>query len=508
MIRWLEPQSALSDSDVRRGMRLLLAEGIFVQTMFALTTGAFLVGFALMLGASHKVIGILAAIGPLSQVLQVPTVYLVERTRRRKLLLVGAAVLSRMVWLFIAALPWLVPRAYALPIFVAALGVHWGVGAVGGCAFNSWLRDFIPQERSASFFARRFALMIAISAVLSLAGGYGIDLWKAHFEQEAGAYGILFVCAAACGLGSVVLLARTPEPQMPSVQPMGLAETLREPLRDVNYRKLLVFLGWWSFAVNLAAPFFAVYLLERLKLSMSWVLGLTVLSQMVNVLFFRVWGSLADRFSNKSVLAASGSLFIFSFLLWPFTTLPETYIMTIPLLVAIHVLAGVSTAGVTLSAWNLALKSAPYGKGASYLAVNALVSGVAASVSPVLAGVLADWFASEELTLTLRLASSAGRHGELLVPTVDLRGLDFLFLIAFGLGLYSLHRLLAVREEGEVREAVVRQALLMEMVRSLRQISTVAGVREVLVFPYALFRRLRQQRNGTADGATQEPSCG
>jgi len=40
-------------------------------------------------------------------------------------------------------------------------------------------------------------------------------------------------------------------------------------------------------------------------MDMSWVIGLTVLSQAVNVLFFQFWGRLADRFSHKAVLAVS-----------------------------------------------------------------------------------------------------------------------------------------------------------------------------------------------------------
>jgi len=507
MFTWLHPRENLDAPDVQRGLRVLLVEGVFVQTMFALTTGAFLVGFALLLGAPNKVIGLLAAIGPLSQTLQVPAVYLVERTKRRKALMVGTAVASRMMWLLIAILPWVVPLSHIIPLFLIALCLHWGLGAVGGCAFNSWLRDLVPQKQTSSFFARRFALAIAAGAILSLAGGYGVDLWKAHLGSQAGIYSILFAVGACCGLVSAVLLALTPEPRMPPGPPSGLLHTIREPLKDANYRQLLIFLAWWSFAVNLAAPFFAVYLLQRLGLSMAWVLGLTVLSQLVNVTFFRLWGSLADRFSNKSVLTVSGPLFIFTILLWPFTTMPESYVLTIPLLILIHVLAGMSTAGVTLCAWNLALKSAPYGKGASYLAVNALVSGTAASVSPIIAGFAADWFASEEVTLTLRLASTAGHHPEYLIPTMDFRGLDFLFLMAFLLGLYSLHRLLFVTEEGEVGEAVVRQALVYEMTRALRQVSTVAGVREIVVFPYALFKQLRRGRDTRAT-RPEQTSCG
>ena len=97
-------------------------------------------------------------------------------------------------------------------------------------------------------------------------------------------------------------------------------------------------------------------------MSLGFVLMLSVLSQVINVGLCRIWGRLADRFSNKSVLTVSGWMFIISILLWPFLTLPEKHLMTIPLLIVIHILAGISTAGINLCSGNIALKAAPQGK--------------------------------------------------------------------------------------------------------------------------------------------------
>lgn len=488
MLTWLRPKKTIDDNELQSAMRMLLVDGSLGQTMLVLTTGAFLIGYALELGASNKIIGLFAAIGPLSQTLQVPAVYLVERTRRRKLLVIVTILVSRAVWLFIAVLPWFVPIAYVIPIFLAALFIHYGLGAVGGCAFNSWVRDLIPERGMAMFFARRLTLATAIGAALGLAGGVAVDLGKTHLGSALVVYSVLFAVAGVAGLVGIYFLGRTAEPQMPQENGESIWSALRQPLHDVNFRALLIFLAWWSFAVNFAAPFFAVYLLSRLGLDMSWVLVLAVISQLFNVFFFKVWGSLADRFSNKSVIVLSGTVFIMTFLMWPFTTMPEKHQFTLPILIVIHVLTGISTAGVNLCAGNLALKTAPYGKAGSYLAMNALISGIVASVAPIVAGFAADWFATEQVTLTLRLASSIERHPAVQIPALDIRGLDFLFLIAFVFGLYSIHRLLAVREEGEVRESVVRQAFLAEMGRLARQVSTAAGVRQILVMPYMMVR--------------------
>ncbi len=88
------------------------------------------------------------------------------------------------------------------------------------------------------------------------------------------------------------------------------------------------------------------------------------------------------------------------------------------------------------------------------------------------------------------------------MPTLSVKGLDFLFILAFLLGLYAVHRLLAVREHGEVREKVVRQALFAEMGNMVRQVSTAAGVRQLIVFPSFLMRGARER--GEANAKAEE----
>lgn len=501
MLTALQPHETLEERDVRKGMRMLLYDGVFSQTMGSLVTGAFLVAFALMLGASNSVVGVLAAIGPLTQILQIPAIFLVNRMRRRKLLTVAAALLSRLCLIPVALTPWLAAPQWQMPLFLGSLFVFFALGAVAGCSFNSWIRDLIPDQVMGTFFARRMAWSIGAGAVLSLAAGLGLDLYQRRVDDGPFAYAALFLAGTGAGLMALYFLVRTPEPRMTPPPPGHLFQTLAAPFRDHNFRSLLIFLGSWNFAVNIAAPFGTVYMLNRLGLSIGWVLVFGVFGQFVHVVFLHIWGALADRLTNKSVLSISGPLFILSFLIWPFTTMPEAHWLTLPLLVFIHALGGMSTAGVVLAAGNIALKAAPYGRATAYLAVNALVCGCAATVAPILAGMTADLALLQELSVTLRFGAVEDSVGGFSVVALSLRGLDFLFVISFILGLYALHRLMAVHEEGAVEERVALQELFNEMRRVGRSVSNIAGMRHLSHFPYYLLsfvgegmRRGREQR--------------
>jgi MFS family permease len=493
----LRPQEEVSEQQLRRGLRMLLFDGVFSQTMGVFTSGAFLVAFALLLGASNTIIGLLAAIGPLTQVLQIPTIFLVERAGLRKLLVVSSSFLSRLAWPVVAVLPWLVAAGERITVLLICLFAYFALGTVSSCAFNSWMRDLVPKDELGSYFGKRLAVMTTVGAILTVGAGFWIQWAAKNLASEFTGYSVLFLLGALFGIIGVYFLSRIPEPRMRVDDASGVFSVLAQPFRVVNFRHLLAFLGSWNFAINLAAPFFVVYMITRLQLSMALVLALSVLSQIVNVVFLRLWGRLADQFSNKSVLGVSGPLFVLSILLWPFLTLPEKHTLTLPLLVVIHVLAGMSTAGVTLCSGNIALKLAPRGQATSFLAVNALVNGVAATLAPILAGIAADAFAEEEMTVSLRWLSVGVTRFD--TPAIALSGLDFVFVAAVLLGLYALHRLLAVREEGEVEERVVTTELYAEVRKAFRHVSNVAGLRHLTYFPYERLMEIVGRRRGGLD---------
>jgi MFS family permease len=213
-------------------------------------------------------------------------------------------------------------------------------------------------------------------------------------------------------------------------------------------------------------------------------------SQVFNFLFLKIWGRYTDRFSNKSVLAISGPLFIFSILAWTFTTMPEKYFLTIPLLVVIHIVMGLSSAGVSLASGNISLKLAPKGQATVYLATNTIVNSIAAGIAPILGGKFADFFSSRELDWTLKYTSP---RGEFVLPTLSLQQWDFFFAFAFLIGLYALHRLAMVKEQGEVEEKIVAQELFTEVRSQVRTLSSVEGVRQMVSFPISVVRNITER---------------
>jgi MFS family permease len=340
------------------------------------------------------------------------------------------------------------------------------------------MRDLVPENDFGRFFGRRATATTAVATVLALLGGVLIDGWKRAMPgHPAFVYGGLFIVSAVIGFLGVWLLSITPDQPMPVAQRTRIVTLLTTPFRDRNFRRLIVFLSSWNFAANLAAPFFAVYMLRTLDYSMTIVIVLTTASQLSNLAALGLWGTLIDRFSNKAVLEISAPLFLACTLAWTFTGLAWVGPATLYLLLAIHVLMGIATAGVALASGNIVMKLSPVGQATAFLATSSVVSATCAAAAAVIGGLCADFFAAHQFTLAF---TWRGGVDAVTVQVLNFHSWTFFFGLAFVVGLYSLHRLSFVQETSGTTDPLLVRDLLLEARRSIQSLSSAAGLVRVV----------------------------
>jgi len=473
---------------------------------FSITTSGFLAAYALLLGCSNFQIGVLAALPFLTQPLQILVIPLVERFRRRKVITLAAWIPAQLSWLLIALIPLFldVPSSSAVALLLVTIGIRGLFVSVTNCSWNSWLRDLIPQQILGSVFARRQMWANLAAMTFGLAASFFVTYWQGHATAGNEALGYTFPLlfgAAFLGLASPLFMSLIPEPLMqPSTGPQpSFFSTIAPPFRDGNYRRLLSFLLLWGLALNMSIPFFAVYMLLRLGLPLWAVIGFSILSQAFNILFLRLWGRLADRFGFKAILSVCVSLYLLVVFGWTFTTMPERYFLTIPLLVILHILAGIAAAGVILSTGTIGLKLAPKGQATAYLAAAGLATSLGVGLGPLLGGFLADFLSVRQLSLIFEWISPIR---SIQLPVLSLSGFDFLFCITFIVGLFTLSALVAFREKGEVGREVILDTLFAPMRHAVRPMSSVPGLNFLGQFPYSILRHVPVPGLDVAVGVT------
>ena len=461
---------------------------------FSITTSGFLAAYALLLGCSNFQIGVLAALPFLTQPLQIFVIPLVERFRRRKIIALASWIPAQLSWVLIALIPLFldVPSSSAVMVLLVTIGIRGVFVSFTNCSWNSWLRDLVPQQVLGSVFARRQMWANLAAMTFGLGASFFVTYWQGHAPAGNEALGYTFPLlfgAAFLGLASPIFMSLMPEPLMqpPTGPQPSFFATISLPFRDGNYRRLLSFLLLWGLALNMSIPFFAIYMLLRLGLPLWAVIGFSILSQAFNILFLGLWGRLADRFGFKTILSVSVSLYLLVVLGWTFTTMPERYFLTIPLLAILHILAGIAAAGVTLATGTIGLKLAPKGQATAYLAAAGLAASLGTGLGPLLGGYLADFFSARQLSLVFEWTSPIS---SIQLPVLSLSGFDFLFCISFIVGLFTLSALVALREEGEVGREVILETLFAPMRQAVRPMSSVPGLGFLGQFPYSILRRV------------------
>lgn len=454
-----QPRERLSSEEVDRSLENLTLDGVCSQTMSVLAGGPILIAFALALGADNAYIGVIAALPFLAQFMQIPAIYLVEKTRRRKLLSFLFATFSRVFIALIAALPFMsISPLIALFFFLA---LHYTLANVANAAWNPWMRELVPLQIRGTLYARRMRLSIGLSAVLAVIAGFYLD-----YEGTMKSYSLVLLAAFAFGMVSSFFVSRMHEPRMQDNRFSYRA--ILEPFYDRNFRNLMYFIATWSLAANMVLPFLAVYMFKVLSLGVGMVMVLTVVSQFSSMYFLRYLGELSDRYGNKPVIAVSGSVFALSIFFWTFSTFPGPHRLTIPILFGLHVLLGLAIGGINLGTLNIGAKLSPAHKSTSYLANLALVTALFSGLGALISGHMLDFFLERRLSLVINWADPTRL---LNLPLLDFTGYDFHFLLAFFIALFSLHRLVFVREQGEAPARVVRHELMSSLLRDLRKLT-------------------------------------
>lgn len=481
----LTPASDLSEAEVKSGLKYIIGDGLATEAMTTLTGGAFLVAFALLLGASNFEIGLLAALPTLTNVFQLVSIWLVRRYNNRRAISVICSLLARAPLIIIGAMPLLGAITTIQPV-IFFLFFYYLFGSIAGPSWNSWMKDLVPEQLLGAYFAKRARNMQLLNVILSISLAFFLDYVKDHYPSyELRVYAVMFIVAGSAGVIGALVLSKAPEP-VSTLTNENIFRLLMRPLRDANFRSLLAFNSAWLFAFNLATPFFNVFMMKTLGLSLSYIIALTILSQLSSIATVRMWGTFSDRYSNKTILAICTPLYILVLIGWCFAGIYSRFIANMVLLAFIFIVSGIATAGINLSLTNIGLKLASRNESIVYLSAKNIITSVFASVAPLVGGLLADYFTERKLLINIEYT---GPKLNKVLHLISLHEWNFLFLIGAALAFISLEFLGQVKETGEVEKDEVIRVMRSSIRNNLKDyflIGQLIGWQEQL---WGIFRR-------------------
>lgn len=378
---------------LRASMQSVTWAWCFGAVFYALSAGAALTVFARSLGASTAAFGVLASLPYLAMLIQVPASYLVEALHRRKPYFLATAYAQRVLWILVAAVPWVcgwlgsTGQVTVLVVLVAGACV---LGACAAPAWHSWLSMLVPERVRGRYLARRMTIGLLLSMPAVLVVGGLLDWASAYGTTPVLAVCSLVLAAAAvCGVMDIrVIDRRVEEPAKPPEQTrLSLRAVVTQPLADAGFRRYLLYTAAINCSIGMLNGYIWLYVLEELGAAKSVAsLMLLVCPSLGLLVATNAWGRLTDRHGCKATLLTASALTLL---------LPAAWLTVRPGLIltgfALTFLGGVGWAGVQAANTNIVLAYSQRTGRSTYSATWSMVSalGVAAGAGISLAIVLA-----------------------------------------------------------------------------------------------------------------------
>ena len=308
--------------------------------------------FAVALGASEVQVGFLTSVPNLvANASDLATPRLMEG-RSRKKLVTDLALIQALVWLPMSLLSLLVfflgIRSALLPLLVVLFyGAYLTLGALNGPVWSSWMGDLVPEKERGRFFGMRNRWEGLANLSSMLAAGLFLELCRREGVLFLG-FALIFFLAMVARLLSRHFLLKQREPRFREEERyhFGFTEFLKKIWnrggRPNRFGRFALYVVCMSFAVNLAAPFFTVYMLRNLRFSYSTFVMISLSSASVRLLSMPLWGRFSDRYGRLTLLRLGGLLIPWVPMLWILTTNPAC-------LSAIEMLSGFSWAAFDLA---------------------------------------------------------------------------------------------------------------------------------------------------------------
>jgi hypothetical protein len=246
-------KSKLTDDDYIDSQKYLMLYTCLGNTIYNLMTGAFITGYAILIGADDRITALLGVMSSITSIIQIFSPLLFEKIRRRKALIVSLFFTYRLMLVSIVFIPLIFQhnnlRIIALMVlYSSALTIMNFVHP----AHISWQMSLVSVDMRSLFFSRRDFYSLTLNTIICLIAGKVIDIFQSYNHNYLG-FAYVFTFTAVLVLIELIFMTKISEPKLPKTKvPLKLKSVFKLPIKDKLFRKVIVFSAIWNLAAYIS----------------------------------------------------------------------------------------------------------------------------------------------------------------------------------------------------------------------------------------------------------------
>ncbi len=353
-------------------MRGLYLEGILSVPYFLLTQGIVFSSVAIHFGLKGILISVANALPVSFQIFQLVSPYISEKIGSRKSMTLIFIGFSRIVWPLALVILLLMDILDPFQFFIW-FAITQMSASMGNSSWISWMRDLIPPDVRGRVLGRR-NFFVSISSMIF------VYLFTLMIEKLSAGYVLvssISLVSSALSIYAVYSLEDVP------LKRSGFLASLKKVLSDENFMKLVRFFFVWNMVIMSSSAFFGYHLIKVLKVPLSYTGVMSIISGVLLMIFYRIYGEVSDSIGHKSVAEIGIILVSITAMIWLFMD-ERTFSK---LLVIDAILTGLGWSAVNLSLTTLPMEVAS-GTEQAYFSLYYAMGGVGGILGSVIGGIV------------------------------------------------------------------------------------------------------------------------
>ena len=305
--------------DLAKGRSCMVLSASFVSMITWLSTGLFYTSFLTSNGINVVEVGILAFIPYIANCFSIFSPSILERFKRRKLLLaIGRLSYYTLNLLAVTLLPYFVTdQSMKMSLFVATVFAANIIQALFSDGYSVWHLNFIPDDVRVDYFSANTLITAVLGCGTSLAASVVADLLTGSPYEETIII-ILRMIAYCLGILDVILLSAPKEFPYKQTGRPRLRDIFIKPVKHTPFALTMIVVAGYNFFLHLPTSTLNYYLRNDIGVEYTLTSVINMFYPVFVFLFLPFWKKILKKLGWLKAFAIAEVLHVPTTLLYSF----------------------------------------------------------------------------------------------------------------------------------------------------------------------------------------------